>query len=235
MKKIIFSIALMLCFGFNANAEKGVNVGVTALYGAFEVDGATEKFAANHSSGAGTAREVKHSDEGDTAEGEIAFASIFVEKVLGDRFAIGLDYVPMSAGSETSENEQNKAGSNPATHSGDAAGINKVQVDFEDLTTLYAMINLTDNFYVKAGLMQVDVKTNEALATGGTYGDTSLDGTMLAVGFARDLDNGAFVRLEGSMMDFEGVTLTNQNDSTKSVKVDGIEGYGAKLSIGKSF
>ena len=26
MKKIIFSIILMLCFGFNANAEKGINV-----------------------------------------------------------------------------------------------------------------------------------------------------------------------------------------------------------------
>ena len=235
MKKFIMSIIVMLCFGFNANAEMGVNVGVTALYGAFDVNGASEKFAANHSSSAGDAREVKASSEGDSAEGEFALASVFVEKTLGDRLAIGVDYVPVSADSDTTENVQNVAGSNATTHTGDSAGTNSVQVDFKDLTTLYAMINLTDNFYAKAGVMTVDVVTNETLATGGAYGNTNLDGTMLAVGYARNLDNGAFVRLEGTFMEFDGVELTNTNDSTKSVKVDGIDGYGAKLSIGKSF
>ena len=235
MKKFIMSIVLMLCFGFNANAEIGVNIGVTALYGAFEVDGASEKFAAGHSSGSGDAVEKKASAEGDSAEGEFALASIFIEKTLGDKFAIGIDYVPVSADSETTENVTNKAGSDTAALLMDSAATNTVQVDFEDLTTVYAMINLTDNIYAKAGIMTVDVVTNETLATGGAYGNTDLDGTMLAVGYARDLDNGAFLRLEGSYMDFDGVSLTNQNDSTKSVKVDGIEGYGAKLSIGKSF
>ena len=235
MKKFIMSIVLMLCFGFNANAEIGVNIGVTALYGAFEVDGASEKFAAGHSSGSGDAVEKKASAEGDSAEGEFALASIFVEKTLSDRFAIGIDYVPVSADSETTENVQNKAGSNLPTHVGDSAGTNTVQVDFEDLTTAYAMVNLTDNIYAKAGIMTVDVVTNETLATGGKYGNTDLDGTMLAVGYARGLDNGTFIRLEGSYMEFDGVSLTNTEDSTKSVKVDGIDGFGARISIGKSF
>ena len=226
MKKIIFSIILMLCFGFNANAEKGVNAGVTLLYGAFDVSGASEKLAANHTSGAGSATEVKASAEGDNAEGDFGLASIFIEKTLGDRFAIGIDYVPMSADSETAENI-----------SVDTAGTsftNTVQVDFEDLTTAYAMINLGP-IYVKAGVMTVDVSTNETLATGGSYGDTELDGTMFAIGMDRELDNGAFVRFEGTVMEFDGVELTNANDSTKSIKVDGIDGYGAKVSIGKSF
>ena len=83
--------------------------------------------------------------------------------------------------------------------------------------------------------MTVDVKTNETLATGGSYGDTNLDGTIFGVGYNRDLDNGAFVRLEANMMDFDGVTLTNKNDSNKSVSVDGIDGYGARISVGRSF
>ena len=236
MKKFVMSIVLMLCFGFNANAEMGVNIGVTALYGAFEVDGASEKFTGAHSSGASPGDIVKKaSAEGDSAEGEFGLASIFIEKTLGDRFAVGVDYVPASADSETTENAQNVAGSNATTHVGDSAGTNSVQVDLEDLTTIYAMINLTDNIYAKAGVMTVDVVTNESLATGGAYGNTELDGTMLAVGYARGLDNGAFIRLEGSYMEFDGVSLTNQNDSTKSVNVEGIEGYGARLSIGKSF
>ena len=216
----------MLCFGFNANAEKGVNAGVTLLYGAFDVSGASEKLAANHTSGAGSATEVKASAEGDNAEGDFGLASIFIEKTLGDRFAIGIDYVPMSADSETAENI-----------SVDTAGTsftNTVQVDFEDLTTAYAMINLGP-IYVKAGVMTVDVSTNETLATGGSYGDTELDGTMFAIGMDRELDNGAFVRFEGTVMEFDGVELTNKTDSTKSIKVDGIDGYGAKVSIGKSF
>ena len=234
MKKIIFSIILMLCFGFNANAEKGINAGITLLYGAFDVTGASEKLAANHSSGSGSAREVKASDEGENAEGEFGLGSIFVEKTLGDRLAIGIDYVPMAADSETAENKQNVAGSNLPTHTGDSASTNTVQVEFENLTTAYAMLNLGP-IYLKAGVMTVDVNTKENLATGGAYGNTSLDGTLLAVGMDRELDNGAFVRLEGTVMEFDGVELTNQNDSTKSVKVDGIDGYGARISIGKSF
>ena len=226
MKKIMFSIFLMLCFGFNANAEKGVNAGISLLYGAFDVSGATEKLSANHTSGAGSATEVKASTEGDTAEGDFGLASIFVEKTLGDRFAIGVDYVPMSADSETAENINTDASGTSFT--------NTVQVDFSDLTTAYAMINLGPVF-VKAGIMTVDVNTNETLGTGGAYGNTNLDGTMFAIGMDRELDNGAFVRLEGTVMEFDGVELTNANDSTKSIKVDGIDGYGAKISIGKSF
>ena len=234
MKKIIFSILLMLCFGFNANAERGINAGVTLLYGAFDVTGASEKLAANHSSGAGSATTVNANSEGENAEGEFGLGSIFLEKTLGDRLAIGLDYVPMAADSETVENKTNVAGSRTAGTGVDGALTNTVQVEFENLTTAYAMLNLGP-IYLKAGLMTVDVNTKEKLGTGGAYGNTSLDGTLLALGMHRELDNGAFVRLEGTVMEFDGVELTNQNDSTKSVKVDGIDGYGARISIGKSF
>ena len=36
-------------------------------------------------------------------------------------------------------------------------------------------------------------------------------------------------------MELDGVTLTNTNDSTKSISADGVSGYGAKIAIGKSF
>ena len=234
MKKIIFSIFLMLCFGFNANAERGINAGVTLLYGGFDVTGASEKLAANHSSGAGSATTVNANSEGENAEGEFALGSIFVEKTLGDRLAVGVDYVPMAADSETVENKTNVAGSRTAGLGVDGALTNTVQVEFENLTTAYAMLNLGP-VYLKYGVMTVDVNTKENLGTGGAYGNTSLDGTLMALGMNRELNNGAFVRLEGTVMEFDGVELTNQNDSTKSVKVDGIDGYGARISIGKSF
>ena len=236
MKKIIISIATMLLFGFNAYASPGVNIGVSLQAGVFEVDGAKEVFAGAHSSGASPGTVTKNaSAEGEDAEALYAIGSIFLEKTLGDRFAIGLDYVPHSMDTETTENVTNKVGSARQLFLEDAAATNTVQVDFNDLTTLYAMINLNENVYVKAGVMTVDVATNEVLGTGGAYGNTDLEGVMIAVGYDRDLDNGAFLRLEASHMDLDGVTLTNTNDSAKSVSVDGISGYGAKISIGRSF
>ena len=89
--------------------------------------------------------------------------------------------------------------------------------------------------YAKVGHVSVDVITNESLATGGSYGDTDLDGYTLALGYNRDLDTGAFLRFEASYMDLDGATLTNTADSTKSVTADGITGYGARLSVGRSF
>ena len=94
------------------------------------------------------------------------------------------------------------------------------------------MQNLTITF-TKVGYVEVDVQTEENLQTGGAYDDTSLDGYSLAVGYY-GMDNGSFRKVE-QYMDLDGVSLTNKNDSTKSVSVDGISGYGAGISIGKSF
>ena len=234
MKKLL--IALFLVFGYvtSASAISGVNFGISITAGQFEADGAKEEFTGAHVSSTSPGDVSKEaSAEGDTAEALFGFGSIFIEKTLGDRLAIGVDYVPMTLDSETAENVQDND-DNPAAGKG-TNQTNTVQVDFSDLTTLYLTFALNDSMYVKAGLVEVDVETNESLGTGGAYGNTSLDGHMLAIGYNRDLDTGAFVRLEAHTMDLDGVTLTNTNDSTKSVTADGFTGYGAKLSIGRSF
>ena len=217
MKKLTILFAGFMLLAFTAQAE--IRAGLSLSAGVFEVDGASETFAAGHNSGGGDA--IKTNATEDNAEGLFGIGSIFVEKSFG-KFALGLDYVPHSLESETTENTAN-------------GNLNKVQIDFENMMTVYGTIALNDNVYAKAGYMEVDVKTNEVLATGGSYGDTSLDGFVLGLGYNRDLDNGAFVRVEASYMDFDGATLTNTADSAKSVTADGITGYGAKLSIGKAF
>ena len=111
-----------------------------------------------------------------------------------------------------------------------------MQVDFENLATLYATLQIpaADGLYAKVGYVQVDVITNENLGTGGAYGDTELDGFTVGIGYQRDISD-TFVRVEANYMELDGATLVNQNDSTKSVTADGITGYGARLSVGKSF
>ena len=214
-----------MLLAFTAQAE--IRAGISLSAGVFDVDGASEKFTGSHSSGAGSTVTKNASTDGDEAEGLFGIGSIFVEKSFG-KFALGLDYVPHSLESETAENTQTSS-------DGSGAGLNKVQIDFEDMMTVYGTFSLNDNVYAKAGYMEVDVVTNEVLATGGAYGDTSLNGFVLGLGYNRDLDTGAFVRVEATYMEFDGATLTNTADSAKSVTADGITGYGAKLSIGKAF
>ena len=223
MKKITILITGLMLAAFTAQAE--IRAGLSLSAGVFDVDGASEKFSGSHSSGAGST--VTKKSTGDDAEGLFGIGSIFVEKSFG-KFALGLDYVPHSLETDTTENTQTSSDSSDA-------GVNKVQVDFENLMTVYGTIALNDNVYAKVGYMEVDVNTNEVLATGGSYGNTSLDGYVLGLGYNRDLDNGAFVRVEANYMEFDGATLTNTADSAKSVTADGITGYGAKLSIGKAF
>ena len=218
MKKLtsILSVVLAL-FAFSAKAD--FTGGISLVTGKYETDGTeTEKEVT------GVTSQVTSNSQSETFVG----ASLFVEYFMDNGFALGVDYVPMSMESETSENVQTSSDSS-------GAGTNTVQVDFEDLTTIYATLAMTDNLYLKVGYVEVDVITNESLATGGSYGNTSLDGHVVGIGYHRDLDTGAFVRLEANFMDLDGATLTNTADSTKSVTADGADGYGAKLSIGKSF
>tara|TARA_Y100000389_G_scaffold158365_1_gene159794 strand:- start:757 stop:1422 length:666 start_codon:yes stop_codon:yes gene_type:complete len=221
MKKLTIFIAGFMLLAFTAQAE--IRAGLSLSAGVFEADGASEKFAAGHSSAENEdAITTKASAEGDGAEGLFGIGSIFVEKSFG-KLALGLDYVPHSLETETAENQ---------TANGN---VNKVQIDFDNMMTVYGTIALSDSIYAKAGYMEVDVVTNEVLGSGGAYGNTSLDGFVVGLGYNRDLDTGAFVRVEANYMEFDGATLTNTTDSDKSVTADGITGYGAKLSIGKAF
>jgi len=218
MKKIIITLLTMLV----ANASYAIDrpqfsAGLSLSGGVFEVDGASEK----------NADATKNaSSEGDEAEALYGIGSVFIEAKFNDRFVIGLDYVPHSLETDTTENVQDQGGTNKT---------NKVQIDFEDYTTVYAAVFMNENFYAKAGYAQVEAVTNESLGTGGAYGNETFDGYTLGLGYNANLDNGAFVRIEGNYTEFDGVTSTNTADTTKSITVDGISGYGAKISVGKNF
>ena len=228
LKKIAILIASVFLISPASAADFGFNIGASITAGVFEVDGAKEKFAAGHSSGAGSALTKNASSEGDEAKDLYALGSIFSEFTINDKFAIGIDYVPHTIETNQVENKQGVVNATPTL-------TNRAEVHIDEITTVYASYYLTENFYAKAGYLKADVLTKEVLQTGGAYPDTDLDGLVLGLGYERDLPSGLFVRLEASYTDIGGVTVTNTQDSTKSISVDGITGYGALLSIGKSF
>ena len=212
MKKLLLSVVFSVFYLTSASADMGVNVGVSGSGGLFAAS-ATE-----------TSGDVKNND---TEHGSAGWASVFAELTLNDRFLVGVDYVPAALETDTTETANSNVSGVTVTQ--------KVQLDFEDLTTFYAGVMLGESFYVKAGAVTVEVVTNENLGTGGAYGNTDLDGSMFGVGYVHNADNGAFVRVEGNYLSFDSQEITNTNNSAVKVKLKNLDGLAGKISIGKSF
>lgn len=217
MKKYFYLIIFMLGF-LNSSYADGMKIGVSVTGGVFDA----------------SAKEKEASETSVSKAGEIfvAIPSLFVEKVLpNDRISIGLDYVPVGLESESSRHTQKDK-----TTTETAATVNNdVQVDFEDLLTLYVKVDVSNSVYLKAGISQVEAVTKENLGTGSKYPDKTLDGTVFGIGYEMDTGSSVFVRAEANWMEFGGETFVSTNNSDNSVVTSDIEGYGARISIGRSF
>jgi len=213
MKKLIIAFLAMSLGSFSmASAELGVNIGVSGQMGVFSADGSE------------TERDTKERAGTTTVVG---YSSVFIEKTLGSRLTIGFDYVPSALSTDTAESTR-------VTDIG-TSGTNSVAADFEDLSTVYASFNITENFYITGGMVSVDVITKESLATGSAYGNASLDGEMYGAGYNYDFDNGVFLRAEANVMLMDGFTLTSTTNADNTIKLDHLNGANGKVSIGKSF
>ena len=221
MKKLLLSVVFSVLYVTSASAELGVNVGFSGNAGLFAASAHEKHTNTNGKTNAGT------------EHGSAGWGSIFIEKTLGDVLLVGIDYVPEAL--ETDTTETAKSDKRTAASDAISASTNKIQIDFENLTTMYVGARLGEHFYAKAGVMTVDVITNESLGTGGSYGDADLDGGMFGVGFNHTTDGGAFIRVEGNYLSFDGVTKTNSDDSEKQIKLKNLDGVSAKVSIGRSF
>lgn len=209
MKKLLIAILFGLFTVSQASAELGVNVGISGSAGLFAASG----------------KEVAGKTVKGNEHGAAGWTSIFIEKTLGDRIAIGVDYVPDALESETAESQRSDLVNGNVQ--------NKIQIDFEDLTTIYLSLNITESIYAKVGYMKVDVITNEKLNTGSTYGNTDLDGQSVGFGVNNTFDNGVFVRAEANYMSFDSSEGMTSGDNT--VTLTNLDGVSGSLKIGKSF
>ena len=223
MKKLLLSVVFSVLYVTSASADMGVNVGVAGNAGIFAAS-ANESFSDDSKDS---------TNQNGSEHGSAGWGSIMIEATFNDRLMVGLDYVPQSLETDTAESARTDK-----TDIGDDTGsivTNKIQIDLEDLTTLYVGAMLNENFFVKAGVMTVDVVTNENLGTGGAYGNVELDGTLFGMGYHVANDNGAFFRFEGNYLQFDGAQVTNSNDSGKTIKLKNLDGVSGKISVGKTF
>ena len=222
MKKLTLALLMLLGSFSLSSAEIGVNVGVSATTGVFEA-------TAQEREGSSTATSREYSGR-DTALAVLGYGSIFGEVSIG-RFAVGVDWVGDTLGSETStalrtDGTPSQVDTSEVT--------NTVQVDFTNFVTGYVSLNVTESMYITAGMISVDVETNESLGTGSSYGNTALNGSTMGIGYHHAFDNGMFFRASGHVMEFDSKTMASANGENLII-LDELNGITGKLSIGKSF
>ena len=192
----------------------------------------------NNAAFAGEGNERVGSDTGTTQSttdeyGAFAetYGSIFLEAGFGDVISLGIEYVPSGISSPTNTSRENE-GSNSS-----------VSADFEDLTTVYAKINVPlGGTYLKFGFSQVDVVINDKMASGNTYKDVDTEGYTAGIGYAHEISNGFSIRAEVMASQFDDVQTDNgvttasvANGGKNVVQVESMWGAKGTVSLVKSF
>ena len=219
MKKIILAISVLSLVSFSANAIER-KIGVTAALSNFD------------STGTETLKSSNNKTTADVSE-TVIVPSIFFEVVTDNGVGVGLDYVPAEA--EIGSKSQTKTDTDTDDAS-DTSGTNTAAAEVSGHTTLYLTFPVREAF-LKIGYVRADVDTTENLATGTTYGNKSVNGTMVSLGIDRDLANGKFFRAELAHTDYSSVSLTGSADSdgvSNQIEAD-VDSTALRLSIGKTF
>ena len=218
MKKLIIAItSAFILFAHNAmSIEMRPSIGISGNSGVYAATGIE-----NNYNEAGTAIDETTKEHGAFNE---TFMSVFAEMSLNDSISIGIDYVPSSI--ETPENVSNDGGVNT----------NKVYVTFEDLTTIYAKLNVPlGGTYLKVGYSTVNVMSNESMSSGNSYGNDRSDAISFGLGYAHELADGLAVRAEITGSEFSDVTTTNGQTNKTEIKVEDMIGARGTISVVKSF
>ena len=166
-----------------------------------------------------------------SASDEVIIPSIFIEVTNDFGLTIGLDYIPMSA--------EVGSGSNTGDDDAETSGTNSVTANFRNHLTLYVekTIPFVDGLYVKAGISNVTLETDDTVSTGAKYGDQDINAVTFGVGVKRDLGAGdAFFKAEVSYADYENATFKSTgSDASTTVQLEELDTTQFRFSIGRYF
>jgi len=226
MKKLIIAItSVFLLLAPNAmSMDLRPVIGVSGNIGVFAATGTEKNFSETGTLKTTTDEHGVFSDE---------FGSVFLEASLNDTLSIGIDYVPHTI--ETPENISNEDGGETAGENNQ----NKVQAHFDELTTVYAKINLPlGGTYLKLGYSSVDVISKEIMNSGTTYGNDTSSGPTVGIGYDHEVTNGISIRAEVTGTEFSDVSANNGVASTgnrNEISVKDMIGARGTISLVKTF
>ena len=153
---------------------------------------------------------------------DVTFASIFVEKALGDNMSVGVDFIPFEAEFESRSTTQSslKAKSDGAATS----GTNKGTADVSKHLTIYIQpqkeINDDLKVFGTLGLVKADVESKvQSVSSTDKTVEQDLDGLKLGLGLKKATDFG-FIKLEYSETDYDDISTTTSNNTKVTADID---------------
>ena len=214
MKKYFLGLISLLwisVYAITPATAAGVGVGFTGAFISVDADG--------------TETENSDTDDSSTRTKSItedAFvAGYYVEFTMGENngYAIGYEAIPGSAefdaesrtDTETSVTSTAAETSNSRVFTADAS--------VENFNVIYAEIPLGSMFYVRAGLSEIDVNTEEVKSgNGGNYPNATVEGVQYGVGAKGVFSANERIRwkLGYQMDDFDTLSLTSTGNSVTS-------------------
>tara|TARA_B100001248_G_scaffold55334_1_gene36713 strand:- start:727 stop:1377 length:651 start_codon:yes stop_codon:yes gene_type:complete len=157
----------------------------------------------------GTETEGGESNSG-SADNLVVVPSIFLEYGMGN-LSVGLDYIPLSADVSSKAKKRTDVETSVAGTAAETSTVRNqsAQASLEDHITLYANYMLNDTYFLKAGIGQVTLSSDESLATGSKYGNVDVDAYLIGLGYASG--NG---RIELVYTDYDDISLTSSTART---------------------
>ena len=208
MKKIVTILFFTLFMGAShAEMSFGVSGALTELKASGTETEGGEK----------NSRDISHA---------ILVPSVFAEYAITDRITLGVDYIPLSAdvSNKTYTRNDVETSVTDTTTTTATARTQKAAAELSDHISVYADVMVNDNLFVKVGAVEVDLETQENLATGSKYGDATLNGYMLGIGIKRETGTlGKFMKIEFVHTDYDDVSLTStvaRSDVTGNNKIE---------------
>ena len=215
MRKILITIIASTLVSASAYAG-GVGIGVTGSF--LKIDGNGTETTTAGDVGGGAANTNTASASNDVVIGK-AYIEYSLEDVsyAASGITFGVEAIPGGSDvsdktktrSETAEDQAGSGSSGSVTYSANA--------EVENYVNYYVEIPLYASVYVKAGMAEMDVITNEDADHHGSYGNTSLDGTNLGIGIKGTSGNYQW-KLAYETVDFDTLNLTST--TSNKIKAD---------------
>ena len=203
MKKIAISFLATLwlsALAISPASSAGLGAGLSGKYINVEASG-------TESSGT-TGSETDASSVSRSVNESSLIFSYYAEITAGENNGWALGYEAIPGAADVSDKVHERTDTETSnTSSATTTSLTRKQsasAELENHITLYLNYNLNDTYYVKGGVAQVDLTTDETLQTGAKYGDETVIGYVAGLGV-----NSGNWRTEVLYTDYEDISLTS--------------------------
>jgi len=230
LKKILIGLAATISLTSVAYAGS-FGLGVTGSYTKIDASGSETSKAA------GTETE---SNQSISVDNDAFIGKLYVEYSFddaswgsaGNGITFGASYTPGTA--DVSDKVKSRTDVTADSNETSDSRTSTAQAEIENYMNYYIELPLYKSIYLKAGMAQVDVNTLETstLAAAGKYGNKTLDGTNLGIGFKGVTDSNIVWKLAYEETNFDTLNLTSTTGDKIKADLDTSE---VNLSIGYRF